>query len=90
MPRLKRVFSIEIETRERWGGTVKIIASLEDPPVPGSYGLHLPKGGLYFLIRTGQSDLFSLGVALHQLLTGTTPFAGNDEGEGRMLFMQEV
>jgi len=31
--RLKRVFGIEIETCEKCGGNVKIIASIEDPDV---------------------------------------------------------
>ena len=31
--RLKRVFKIDIETGNRWGGAVKIIASIEDPAV---------------------------------------------------------
>jgi hypothetical protein len=31
--RLKRVFSIDIETCRRCGGQLKVIASIEDPPV---------------------------------------------------------
>ena len=31
--RLKRVFQIDVETCPKCGGTVKIIASIEDPPV---------------------------------------------------------
>ena len=31
--RLKRVFQIDVETCPSCGGTVKIIASIEDPPV---------------------------------------------------------
>jgi hypothetical protein len=31
--RLKRVFAIDIEHCERCGGRVRIIASIEDPPV---------------------------------------------------------
>ena len=31
--RLKRVFRIDIESCERCGGTVKILASIEDPAV---------------------------------------------------------
>ena len=33
MQRLKRVFRIDIETCRRCGGTLKIIASIEDPAV---------------------------------------------------------
>ena len=29
--RLKRVFGIDIETCREWGGTVKVIACIEDP-----------------------------------------------------------
>ena len=31
--RLKRVFQIDVETCPKCGGTVQIIASIEDPPV---------------------------------------------------------
>ena len=33
MQRLKRVFNIDIETCERCGGHVKVIASIEDPAI---------------------------------------------------------
>jgi hypothetical protein len=39
--RLKRVFGIEIESCERCGGAVKIIASIEDPQVIGRILQHL-------------------------------------------------
>ena len=39
--RLKRVFRIDIETCERCGGTVKIIASIEDPAVAVRILAHL-------------------------------------------------
>ena len=39
--RLKRVFRIDIETCEYCGGTVKIIASIEDPAVIDKILSHL-------------------------------------------------
>jgi len=39
--RLKRVFSIDIETRSKCGGAVKIIASIEDPTVIRKILAHL-------------------------------------------------
>ncbi len=39
--RLKRVFGIEIDTCERCGGKLKIIASVEDPAVVGKSLAHL-------------------------------------------------
>ena len=41
MQRLKRVFSIDIETCERCGGKVKVIASIEDPAVIAHILKHL-------------------------------------------------
>lgn len=32
-PRLKRVFAIDIEVCRRWGGKLRVIASIEDPVV---------------------------------------------------------
>jgi hypothetical protein len=49
--RLKRVFGIDIETCERCGGAVKIIASIEDPPVIEKILAHLGLAG------TGQGAL---------------------------------
>jgi hypothetical protein len=43
--RLKRVFGIEIESCERCGGAVKIIASIEDPQVIGRILEHLGLDG---------------------------------------------
>jgi hypothetical protein len=42
--RLKRVFRIDIETCERCGGKVRIIASIEDPAVIGRILAHLGQG----------------------------------------------
>jgi hypothetical protein len=39
--RLKRVFRIEIDTCERCGGKVRIIASIEDPELAGRILAHL-------------------------------------------------
>ena len=39
--RLKRVFNIEIESCEKCGGEVQIIASIEDPAVIGKILVHL-------------------------------------------------
>ena len=39
--RLKRVFRIDIDTCERCGGKVKIIASIDDPQVIGKILAHL-------------------------------------------------
>lgn len=39
--RLKRVFRIDIESCERCGGKVRIIASIEDPQVIGRILAHL-------------------------------------------------
>jgi len=41
--RLKRVFRIDIETCERCGGRVKVIASIEDPAVIGRMLAHLAR-----------------------------------------------
>ncbi|MCB1661475.1 MAG: hypothetical protein KDI20_02650 [Pseudomonadales bacterium] len=41
MQRLKRVFNIDIETCERCGGKVKVIASIEDPDVIAHILKHL-------------------------------------------------
>ncbi len=41
MQRLKRVFNIDIETSERCGGKVKVVASLEDPAVIAHILKHL-------------------------------------------------
>jgi hypothetical protein len=49
--RLKRVFGIDIETCERCGGAVKIIASIEDPTVIEKILAHLGLAG------TGQGAL---------------------------------
>jgi Putative transposase len=49
--RLKRVFGIDIETCERCGGAVKIIACIEDPPVIEKILAHLGLAG------TGQGAL---------------------------------
>jgi hypothetical protein len=43
--RLKRVFGIEIDSCERCGGAVKIIASIEDPQVIGRILTHLGLDG---------------------------------------------
>jgi hypothetical protein len=46
--RLKRVFSIEIETCDQCSGDVRIIASIEDPAVIRSILAHLEqKGGVF-------------------------------------------
>ena len=39
--RLKRVFNIDIETCPKCGGTVKVIASIEDPAVIDKILAHL-------------------------------------------------
>lgn len=41
MQRLKRIFNIDIETCERCGGKVKVIASIEDPAVIAHILKHL-------------------------------------------------
>jgi hypothetical protein len=41
--RLKRLFGIEFNRRERCGGAVKIIASIEDPGVIGRILEHLQR-----------------------------------------------
>ena len=41
--RLKRVFDIDIRTCEKYGGDVKIIASIEDPAVIRKILTHLDK-----------------------------------------------
>jgi hypothetical protein len=43
--RLKRVFRIDIESCERCGGKVRIIASIEDPQVIGKILSHLEQAG---------------------------------------------
>jgi hypothetical protein len=43
--RLKRVFGIEIESCDKCGGAVKIIASIEDPQVIGRILEHLGLDG---------------------------------------------
>ena len=40
---LKRVFNIDIETCERCGGAVKVIASIEDPAVVKQLLEHLDR-----------------------------------------------
>ena len=45
MQRLKRVFDIDIETCERCGGHVKVIASIEDPSVIEHILKHLKQNG---------------------------------------------
>ena len=44
--RLKRVFRIDVETCPKCGGTVQIIASIEDPPVIERILNHLAKNDL--------------------------------------------
>lgn len=50
MQRLKRVFNIDIETCERCGGKVKVIASIEDPAVIAHILKHLKQKGV---LKTG-------------------------------------
>jgi hypothetical protein len=45
--RLKRVFSIDIETCEKCGGDVRIIASIEDPVVIRTILAHLDIKGAF-------------------------------------------
>jgi hypothetical protein len=40
MQRLKRVFAIDIETCQRCGGTLEVIASIEDPELIGRILAH--------------------------------------------------
>ena len=45
MQRLKRVFGIDIETCERCGGQVKVMASIEAPAVSAHILKHLQQKG---------------------------------------------
>ena len=45
--RLKRVFNIDIEMYSVCGGSMKVIAALEDPPVIKKILTHLRSEGLY-------------------------------------------
>ena len=64
--RLKRVFAIDIETCRVCGGSMKVIACIEDPVVTKNILMHLRSKGLY-LEAAGlpqsrappQDDLFS-------------------------------
>ena len=64
--RLKRIFDIDIETCCVCGGSMKVIACIEDPLVIKKILMHLCAKGLY-LVAAGlpqsrappQSDLFS-------------------------------
>jgi len=47
--RLKRVFQIDVETCPSCGGAVKVIASIEDPPVIGRILNHLARKDLHGL-----------------------------------------
>ena len=53
--RLKRVFPIDIETCERCGGQVKIIASLSDPALIARILAHLGQAPLRLTGRRGRS-----------------------------------
>ena len=54
--RLRRVFGIDIETCERWGGKVNVIASIEDPAVIAHILKHLK-----------QKDALQAGIQPHEL-----------------------
>ena len=56
MQRLKRVFNIDIETCERCGGKVKMIASIEDPAVIAHILKHLK-----------QKEALQAGIQPHEL-----------------------
>ena len=53
--RLKRVFDIDIETCRVCGGSMKVIAFIEDPPVIKKILTHLRAKGLY-LARISHQD----------------------------------
>ena len=66
MQRLKRVFNIDIETCERCGGQVKVIASIEDPAVIAHILKHLK-----------QKEALQAGLQPHELpLERAPPQAG--------------
>ena len=56
MQRLKRVFGMDIETCERCGGKVKVIASIEDPAVIAHILKHLK-----------QKEALQAGIQPHKL-----------------------
>ncbi len=66
MQRLKRVFNIDIETCERPGGKIKVVASIEDPAV-------IPN----FLKQLKQKEALQAGLQSHELpLERARPQAG--------------
>lgn len=62
MQRLKRVFNIDIETCERCGGKVKVIASIEDPAVIAHILKHLK-----------QKEVLKAGIQPHELRQERAP-----------------
>lgn len=62
MQRLKRVFNIDIETCERCGGKVRVIASIEDPAVIAHILKHLK-----------QKEALQAGIQPHELPSERAP-----------------
>lgn len=87
MQRLKRAFRIDIETCQRCGGTLRVIASIEDPAVIALILEHLegrnsteapnPPGVANIVIRVGQ-HLAALLPFEDLILLNTPALRGRD------------
>jgi hypothetical protein len=71
--RLKRVFGIEMQSCERCGGAVKIVASIEEPQVISRILEHLERSGAGHMQPPARA---TSALAANALLAGPKPVIG--------------